>query len=77
MKEFRLHRFEEDDKHMRDAHKSLFLPHGISALLVRDRATLRRAFEIPGTSYLPGFTRSEELVDFATTAPSCRETPAA
>lgn len=52
-----------------DAHKSLFLPHGISALLVKDRATLRKAFEIPGTSYLPGFTCSEELVDFCNYGP--------
>lgn len=52
-----------------DAHKSLFLPHGSSALLVRQRNTLREAFEVPDAAYLPGFSSDPELIDFCNHGP--------
>ncbi|MDQ3404495.1 MAG: aminotransferase class V-fold PLP-dependent enzyme [Actinomycetota bacterium] len=52
-----------------DAHKSLFMPHGSSALLVKDRKRLNAAFEIPGAAYLPGFVDEPELADFASYGP--------
>ncbi|MFI6986325.1 pyridoxal phosphate-dependent decarboxylase family protein [Embleya sp. NPDC050154] len=52
-----------------DAHKSLFLPHGNSALLVRDRRRLADAFEVPGAAYLPGLTENEDVVDFCGLGP--------
>lgn len=52
-----------------DAHKSLFLPHGTSALLVKDRARLRDAFEVPGAAYMPGLTNEDALVDFCNYGP--------
>lgn len=60
---------EEADSIAVDAHKSLFLPHGLSALLVKDRDTLRAAFEVPGAAYLPGMTSDLELVDFCNYGP--------
>lgn len=52
-----------------DAHKSLFLPHGTSALLVKEKARLRDAFEIPGASYIPGLTDGDDLTDFCNYGP--------
>jgi glutamate/tyrosine decarboxylase-like PLP-dependent enzyme len=52
-----------------DGHKSLFLPHGNSALLVKDRADLVRTFDIPDAGYMPGSAEVEGLVDF------CRHGP--
>ncbi|MGH8348685.1 MAG: pyridoxal phosphate-dependent decarboxylase family protein, partial [Pseudomonas sp.] len=52
-----------------DAHKSLFLPHGTSALLVKEKARLRDAFEVPGAAYNPGLTNEDELVDFCNYGP--------
>lgn len=52
-----------------DAHKSLFLPHGLSALLVKHRSTLRAEFEIPGAAYMPGLSEDAELVDFCNYGP--------
>jgi glutamate/tyrosine decarboxylase-like PLP-dependent enzyme/2-polyprenyl-6-methoxyphenol hydroxylase-like FAD-dependent oxidoreductase len=52
-----------------DAHKSLFLPHGHSALLVRDREDLRAAFEVPGAPYMAGFTDRPDLVDMCNYGP--------
>ncbi|MGH3706931.1 MAG: pyridoxal phosphate-dependent decarboxylase family protein [Pseudonocardiaceae bacterium] len=52
-----------------DAHKSLFMPHGTSALLVKERAHLRDTFEIPGASYIPGLTNGDDLVDFCNYGP--------
>lgn len=60
---------EEADSIAVDAHKSLFLPHGSSALLVKDQESLRRTFEIPGASYLPGLVEEEEIGDFCTYGP--------
>jgi glutamate/tyrosine decarboxylase-like PLP-dependent enzyme len=55
---------EDADSIAVDAHKSLFLPHGNSALLVRDGAKLRATFEIPDAAYLPGTPLEPDLVDF-------------
>jgi glutamate/tyrosine decarboxylase-like PLP-dependent enzyme len=55
---------EEADSIAVDAHKSLFLPHGNSALLVRDRKNLLATFEIPDAAYLPGTPLEPDLVDF-------------
>jgi glutamate/tyrosine decarboxylase-like PLP-dependent enzyme len=52
-----------------DAHKSLFLPHGTSALLVKEKARLREAFEVPDAAYIPGFTNEDELIDFCNYGP--------
>lgn len=52
-----------------DAHKSLFLPHGTSALLVKEKVHLREAFEVPGAAYLPGLTNEDNLVDFCNYGP--------
>lgn len=60
---------EEADSISVDAHKSLFLPHGVSAVLVKERERLRHAFEIPGAAYLPGFVDGQELVDFCNFGP--------
>ncbi|GAB3545818.1 glutamate/tyrosine decarboxylase-like PLP-dependent enzyme/2-polyprenyl-6-methoxyphenol hydroxylase-like FAD-dependent oxidoreductase [Actinopolyspora lacussalsi] len=60
---------EESDSIAVDAHKSLFLPHGTSALLVRDRTNLRAAFEVPGASYIPELTDDPEYVDFCNYGP--------
>jgi glutamate/tyrosine decarboxylase-like PLP-dependent enzyme len=55
---------EQSDSIAVDAHKSLFLPHGNSALLVRDRAQLAATFETPDADYLPGRAEDEALIDF-------------
>ncbi|MGH3792613.1 MAG: pyridoxal-dependent decarboxylase, partial [Pseudonocardiaceae bacterium] len=47
----------------------LFMPHGTSALLVKERAHLRDTFEIPGASYIPGLTNGDDLVDFCNYGP--------
>lgn len=53
-----------------DAHKSLFLPHGNSALLVRDRATLHDAFGIGDQAYIPELSDDDgERVDFMSLGP--------
>jgi glutamate/tyrosine decarboxylase-like PLP-dependent enzyme len=46
-----LHGIEQADSISVDAHTSLFLPRGSSALLVKDRTSLRTTFEIPGAAY--------------------------
>ncbi|MFE4107997.1 pyridoxal phosphate-dependent decarboxylase family protein [Almyronema epifaneia] len=48
---------EQADSIVLDPHKSLFLPYGTGALLVRDRTSLQRAFDFTG-SYMPA--RSQE-----------------
>jgi glutamate/tyrosine decarboxylase-like PLP-dependent enzyme/2-polyprenyl-6-methoxyphenol hydroxylase-like FAD-dependent oxidoreductase len=60
---------QEADSIAVDAHKSLFLPHGNSALLVRDRSNLLATFEIPDAAYLPGTPLDPELVDFCNCGP--------
>ncbi|WP_103866028.1 FAD-dependent oxidoreductase [Aquimarina sp. I32.4] len=58
-----------------DAHKSLFLPHGTAGLLIKDKQKLRETFEIPNSSYMPGFSKEEEMVDFCNYGPELlRET---
>jgi glutamate/tyrosine decarboxylase-like PLP-dependent enzyme/2-polyprenyl-6-methoxyphenol hydroxylase-like FAD-dependent oxidoreductase len=52
-----------------DAHKSLFLPHGNSALLVRDGGTLRDTFSIGDQAYIPELSGDEERVDFMNFGP--------
>jgi glutamate/tyrosine decarboxylase-like PLP-dependent enzyme len=64
-----LHGIERASSIAVDAHKSLFLPHGSSALLVRDRAALSETFAVPETGYLPGSTGEPELADFCGLGP--------
>ncbi|WP_130797347.1 aminotransferase class V-fold PLP-dependent enzyme [Streptomyces otsuchiensis] len=52
-----------------DAHKSLFLPHGNSALLVRRKETLKAAFAIPGAAYIPELSDDEDRPDFMNYGP--------
>lgn len=49
-------------------HKSLFLPYGTGALLVRDGETLRDAHQSPGARYSPRQTQSDR-VDFCEYSP--------
>ncbi|WP_329424244.1 aminotransferase class V-fold PLP-dependent enzyme [Streptosporangium sp. NBC_01495] len=55
---------EEADSIAVDAHKSLFLPHGSSALLVRDKTTLKQAFAIPDAAYIPELSQDDDRPDF-------------
>lgn len=60
---------EEADSIAVDAHKSLFLPHGSSSLLVKDRASLFATFQTPNAAYLPGAPATPHLVDFCNYGP--------
>lgn len=51
-----------------DPHKSLFLPYGTGALVVRDRAALRRAHAMHA-SYMPPMQDEDDLVDFCDLGP--------
>jgi glutamate/tyrosine decarboxylase-like PLP-dependent enzyme len=51
-----------------DAQKSLFLPHGISAVLVKERSNLRNTFQI-SAEYIMGFSRDEIHNDFCQLGP--------
>jgi glutamate/tyrosine decarboxylase-like PLP-dependent enzyme len=51
-----------------DAHKSFFMPHGISAFLVKERNTLKKTFQITA-EYLSGFSKDELHVDFCQVGP--------
>ena len=51
-----------------DPHKTLFLPFGTGALVVRDASLLRRAHSMHA-DYLPAFQESDELVDFCELSP--------
>jgi aromatic-L-amino-acid decarboxylase len=51
-----------------DPHKSLFLPYGTGALLVRDGAALRRAHSVTA-DYMPPLSNDEELIDFCEISP--------
>lgn len=51
-----------------DAHKSLFLSHGISAALVKDRRHLRNTFQITA-EYMMGFSRDNLHNDFCQLGP--------
>lgn len=64
----RLRGMEEADSIILDPHKTLFLPFGTGALVVRDAATLRRAHSMHA-DYLPAFQQEDELVDFCELSP--------
>lgn len=51
-----------------DPHKTLFLPFGTGALLVRDANALRRAHSLHA-EYLPDMQQADELVDFCEISP--------
>jgi len=51
-----------------DPHKSLFLPYGTGALVVRCRSALRRAHAMHA-SYMPPMQDEEDLVDFCDLGP--------
>jgi len=59
---------EEADSIVLDPHKTLFLPFGTGALVVRDVAKLRRAHSMHA-DYLPAFQQQDELVDFCELSP--------
>lgn len=59
---------EEADSVILDPHKTLFLPFGTGAVLVRDARTLRRAHSLHA-DYLPEMQQEDELVDFCEISP--------
>lgn len=59
---------ERADSVVVDPHKGLFLPYGNGALLVRDPATLRRAFSTDA-DYMPDLSHEPEMVDFSSISP--------
>ncbi len=59
---------EQADSLILDPHKTLFLPFGTGAVLVRDARTLRRAHS-SHADYLPDMQQEEELVDFCELSP--------
>ncbi|MGH9418644.1 MAG: pyridoxal phosphate-dependent decarboxylase family protein, partial [Thermoanaerobaculia bacterium] len=58
----------EADSIILDPHKTLFLPFGTGALLVRDEKLLRRAYSMHA-DYLPQFQQGAELIDFCELSP--------
>jgi len=58
----------EADSIILDPHKTLFLPFGTGALVVRDAAVLRSAYSMHA-DYLPGFQQGDELIDFCELSP--------
>jgi aromatic-L-amino-acid decarboxylase len=59
---------ERADSIVLDPHKSLFLPYGTGALLVRDGAALRRAHSV-AADYMPPLSSDDELIDFCEISP--------
>ena len=59
---------EQADSLILDPHKTLFLPFGTGALVVRDARLLRRAHS-SHADYLPDMQQEEELVDFCEISP--------
>jgi aromatic-L-amino-acid decarboxylase len=59
---------EQADSLILDPHKTLFLPFGTGALLVRDARLLRRAHS-SHADYLPDMQEEDELVDFCEISP--------
>jgi aromatic-L-amino-acid decarboxylase len=59
---------EQADSVILDPHKTLFLPFGTGAVLVRDARTLRRAHSLHA-DYLPDMQQDDELVDFCEISP--------
>ena len=64
----KLRGIEEADSVILDPHKTLFLPFGTGALLVRD-ARLLRAAHTSHADYLPEMQDADELVDFCELSP--------
>lgn len=64
----RLNGIERADSITLDPHKSLFLPFGTGALIVRDASDLRRAFT-EEADYLQDLGENDELPDFDTLSP--------
>jgi aromatic-L-amino-acid decarboxylase len=58
----------EADSVILDPHKTLFLPFGTGALVVRDASVLRRAYSTHA-DYLPQFQEAAELIDFCEISP--------
>jgi aromatic-L-amino-acid/L-tryptophan decarboxylase len=59
---------ERADSIVLDPHKSLFLPYGTGALLVRDGEALRRAHAV-AADYLPPMSDDADLIDFCEISP--------
>jgi aromatic-L-amino-acid decarboxylase len=59
---------EQADSMILDPHKTLFLPFGTGAVLVKDAQTLRRAHS-SHADYLPAMQDEDELVDFCEISP--------
>ena len=59
---------EQADSMILDPHKTLFLPFGTGAVLVRDAHTLRRA-HTTHADYMPAMQQEDELVDFCEVSP--------
>jgi aromatic-L-amino-acid decarboxylase len=59
---------EQADSVILDPHKTLFLPFGTGAVLVRDARTLRRAHS-SHADYLPDMQQEDELIDFCEISP--------
>ena len=59
---------EQSDSMILDPHKTLFLPFGTGAVLVRDARTLHRAHSLHA-DYLPEMQQADELVDFCEISP--------
>src|SRR5437764_2103766 len=64
----RLRNMEDSDSVVLDPHKTLFLPFGTGALVMKDASVLRRAHSMHA-DYLPAFQESDELVDFCELSP--------
>ena len=64
----RLRNMDEADSVVLDPHKTLFLPFGTGALVMKDASVLRRAHSMHA-DYLPAFQESDELVDFCELSP--------
>ena len=58
----------EADSIILDPHKTLFLPFGTGALIVRDASVLRRAYSMHA-EILPQFQEGAELIDFCEISP--------
>jgi len=59
---------ERADSIVLDPHKSLFLPYGTGALLVRDGPALRRAHSV-AAEYMPPLSDDNDLIDFCEISP--------
>jgi aromatic-L-amino-acid/L-tryptophan decarboxylase len=64
----RLRGMEQADSVILDPHKTLFLPFGTGAVLVRDAGALRRTHSMHA-DYLPQMQTEDELVDFCEISP--------